>query len=227
MAIRIGSEIPNFRADTNLGPIELHEYFGDSWGILFSHPDDFTPVCTTELGEAARLAPEFEKRNVKMIALSCNDVSSHNKWIEDIKAATGQDVTYPIIGDTERKVATKMGMLDNHNRNAAGLPLTVRSVFIVDPDKVVKLELAYPATTGRNFYEILRCIDSLQLTFDGSLATPVNWKRGDDCVISPKISTEDAKQKYEKMTEVTLPSEKPYLRFTPDPNSPPKKCVIS
>lgn len=210
MAIRLGDTAPDFEAPSTDGTIKFHEWLGDSWGVLFSHPKDFTPVCTTELGMAAKLKPEFDKRNVKVIGLSVDTVEDHNKWKGDIEETQGAGLNYPLLGDPERKVANAYDMIHPNADNT----LTVRSVFVIGPDKKVKLTLTYPASTGRNFDEILRVIDSLQLTANHKVATPVNWKDGDDCIVVPSISTEDAKAQFPKgVTEV-----KPYLRTTPQPN---------
>ena len=210
MAIRLGDTTPDFTAETTEGTIEFHKWLGDSWGILFSHPKDYTPVCTTELGRVANLKPEFEKRNVKMIAISVDDLESHKGWIGDINETQNCTMNYPIIADPDRKVAT---MYDMIHPNALD-NLTVRTVFIIDPDKKVKLQLTYPASTGRNFDEILRVVDSLQLTANYQVATPADWKRGDDCVVVPAIKTEDIPAKFPKgFKEV-----KPYLRMTPQPD---------
>src|SRR5215210_3022304 len=210
MAVRIGDEAPNFTAETTEGTINFHEYLGDSWGVLFSHPKDYTPVCTTELGEAARLKPEFDKRNVKIIGLSVDPADSHSKWAEDIAETQGTALNFPVIADADRKVSNLYDMI---HPNASDT-FTVRSVYVVGPDKKVKLMITYPASTGRNFDEILRVIDSLQLTANYSVATPANWKYGDDCIIVPSLSNEDAKEKFPGgWNEV-----KPYLRITPQPN---------
>jgi thioredoxin-dependent peroxiredoxin len=210
MTIRLGDTVPDFTQESSEGTIKFHEWMGDRWVVLFSHPKDYTPVCTTELGEVARLKPEFEKRGVKVIALSVDNAESHKGWISDIEETQSCSVNYPILADGDRKVSDLYGMIHPNANNT----LTVRSVFIIDPAKKLRLELTYPASTGRNFIEILRVIDSLQLTDNYSVATPVNWKDGDDCVVVPSISTEDAKVKFPKgVTEV-----KPYLRMTPQPN---------
>jgi thioredoxin-dependent peroxiredoxin len=210
MTIRLGDEAPNFTADTTEGTIDFHEYLGDGWGVLFSHPKDFTPVCTTELGRVAQLKPEFDKRNTKVIAVSVDDVDSHGRWAGDIKDVTGADLNFPVIGDPDRKVSDLYGMI-HPNANDT---LTVRSVFVVGPDKKVKLMITYPASTGRNFDEILRVIDSLQLTADYKVATPADWKDGEDVIIVPAVSDEDAKAQFPKGFE----AKKPYLRVTPQPN---------
>tara|TARA_R110002051_G_scaffold56554_4_gene105265 strand:- start:103 stop:741 length:639 start_codon:yes stop_codon:yes gene_type:complete len=207
--IRLGDKAPDFTADSSLGTINLYDYLGDSWGILFSHPADFTPVCTTELGTAAKFKGEFDKRNVKMLALSVDGAASHAEWIKDINEVQNTTVNFPIIADEDKKVSNLYDMIHPNADNN----LTVRSVFIIAPDKSVKLTLTYPASTGRNFYELLRVVDSLQLTAYHKVATPANWEQGKDVVVSPAISTADAKEMFSKgVTEV-----KPYLRMTPDP----------
>lgn len=209
--IRLGDKAPNFTADSSMGTINLYDYLGDSWGILFSHPADFTPVCTTELGTAAKFKDEFDKRNVKMLALSVDGAASHAEWIKDINEVQNTTVNFPIIADEDKKVSDLYDMIHPNADNN----LTVRSVFIIAPDKTVKLTLTYPASTGRNFYELLRVIDSLQLTANHKVATPANWEHGKDVVVSPSITTEDAKHLFKKgVTEV-----KPYLRMTPDPTA--------
>ena len=210
MSLQLGQIVPDFEAQTTIGPIHFHKWLGDSWGVLFSHPKDYTPVCTTELGEVSRLRPEWEKRNVKTIALSVDSAESHKGWIGDINDTQQTSVDYPILADADKKVSDLYGMIHPNALNN----LTVRSVFIIDPNKKLRLQITYPASTGRNFQEILRVIDSLQLTDYHSVATPVNWKDGEDCVVVPSISTEDARAKFPKgVTEV-----RPYLRFTPQPN---------
>ncbi|WP_425236259.1 peroxiredoxin [Ulvibacterium sp.] len=209
--IRLGDTAPDFTADTSQGTINFYDYLGDSWGILFSHPADFTPVCTTELGTAAKFKDEFDKRNVKMIALSVDGAESHAEWIKDINEVEKTTVNFPIIADEDRKVATLYDMIHPN----ADDKLTVRSVFIIAPDKAVKLILTYPASTGRNFYELLRVVDSLQLTAYHKVATPANWEHGQDVVVSPAIPTEQAKEMFAKGVEEV----KPYLRMTPDPTA--------
>ena len=210
MQLRLGDIVPNFTQATTHGESDFFEWAGDSWVVLFSHPKDFTPVCTTELGEVAKLKPEFDKRNVKAIALSVDDVDSHNGWVGDILETQGTALNYPIIADPDKKVSDLYDMI-HPNANAM---VTVRSVFIIDPNKKLRLTITYPPSTGRNFDEILRVIDSLQLTDNYSVATPANWVDGGDCVVVPTISTEDAKVKFPKgITEL-----KPYLRMTPQPN---------
>uniref|UniRef100_A0A8C9L8C1 Peroxiredoxin-6 n=13 Tax=Neognathae TaxID=8825 RepID=A0A8C9L8C1_PAVCR len=218
----LGDEAPNFEADTTQGPIRFHDFLGDSWGILFSHPRDFTPVCTTELGRAAKLAPEFSKRNVKMIALSIDSVPDHLAWSKDINAYNGdqpvEKLPFPIIADKNRELAVKLGMLDPDERDKDGMPLTARVVFIFGPDKKLKLSILYPATTGRNFDEILRVVDSLQLTAYKKVATPVDWKCGDSVMVVPTLPDEEAKKLFPKgVFTKDLPSGKKYLRYTPQP----------
>ena len=210
MAIRLGDVAPDFSAETTEGHINFHEWLGDSWGILFSHPKDFTPVCTTELGGFAARKADFDARNTKIIGVSVDDVASHEKWMGDIAETQGTALNFPIIGDEERKVA---GLYDMIHPNASDT-LTVRSVFIIGPDKKVKLTLTYPASTGRNIDEILRVLDSLQLTAKYSVATPVNWKDGDDVIIANSVSDEEAATKFPKGFKKL----KDYLRLTPQPN---------
>jgi thioredoxin-dependent peroxiredoxin len=210
MQLRLGDTVPNFTQASTHGDIDLFQWAGDSWVILFSHPADFTPVCTTELGEVAKLKPEFDKRNVKAIALSVDDVASHNGWVGDIEETQGTKLNYPILADPDKKVSDLYDMI-HPNANAK---LTVRSVFIIDNNRKLRTVFTYPPSTGRNFAEIIRVIDSLQLTDNYSVATPANWTDGGDCVVVPSISTEEAKQKFPKgINEV-----KPYLRMTPQPN---------
>ena len=204
--------MPNHR-----GTIRFHDWLDNSWAILFSHPDDFTPVCTTELGEVARLAPEFEKRGVKVIGLSANDIASHEKWIQDINDIGKTDVQFPIIGDHDRKVATEYDMLDAldpTNVDAKGIPFTVRDVFVIDPKKVIRLKISYPASTGRHFTEILRVVDSLQLGDKHRITTPVNWQKGDKVIVHPSVQGEEAEKLFSGYETV-----RPYLRFTEDPSS--------
>ena len=210
MALRLGDVAPDFTAETTEGTINLYDYLGDSWGVLFSHPKDFTPVCTTELGAVAKLKPEFDKRNVKVLGLSVDALDNHKGWAADIEETQGAKLNFPVIADSDRKVSDLYDMI-HPNANDT---LTVRSVFIIGADKKVKLIITYPASTGRNFDEILRVIDSLQLTANYSVATPVNWKEGEDVIIVPAVSDEDAKAKFPKGWK-TL---KPYLRVTPQPN---------
>lgn len=211
MAIRLGDEAPNFQAETTEGNIDFYDWAGESWVILFSHPADFTPVCTTELGTVSRLQDEFKKRNVKTIALSVDPLDSHHEWVEDINETQNTTVSYPIIADEDQKVADLYDMIHPN----ADSTLTVRSVFIIDPDKKVRLTLTYPAATGRNFDEILRVIDGLQLTDGYKVATPANWKDGDDVVIVPSITDEDElNERFPKGFKVV----RPYLRLTPQPN---------
>jgi alkyl hydroperoxide reductase subunit AhpC len=209
MALQLGDTVPNFTQDSSEGEINFYDWAGDSWVVLFSHPADYTPVCTTELGEVAKLKPEFDQRNVKVIALSVDDAESHKGWIDDINDTQKTTVNYPILADADKKVSDLYDMI-HPNANAK---VTVRTVFVIDPSKKLRLTLTYPPSTGRNFVEILRVIDSLQLTDNYSVATPVNWKDGEDCVVVPSIPTEEAKQKFPKgVTEV-----RSYLRMTPDP----------
>jgi alkyl hydroperoxide reductase subunit AhpC len=210
MSLRLGDIAPNFTAETTQGTINFHEWLGDSWGMLFSHPADFTPVCTTELGKTALLKDDFAKRGVKVIAVSVDDLASHNKWVPDIEEVNGVKVNFPIIADGDRNVATLYDMIHPNASEKA----TVRSVFIIGPDKKIKLTLTYPASTGRNFTELLRVIDSLQLTSNYQVATPADWKEGEDTIIVPAVSTEDAISKFPKGVRIV----KPYLRYTPQPN---------
>ena len=209
MALQLGDTAPNFEADSTEGRIDFHAYLGSSWGILFSHPKDFTPVCTTELGAVAKLKGEFEKRNVKVIGLSVDAVSDHEKWAADIEETQGVALNFPLLGDPDRKVSDSYGMI-HPNANDT---LTVRSVFVIGPDKKIKLSITYPASTGRNFDEILRVVDSLQLTAEHQVATPVNWKHGEDVIIVPALSDEDASKKFPGGWK-TL---KPYLRVVAQP----------
>ncbi|KAI6152004.1 thioredoxin-like protein [Pisolithus tinctorius] len=218
-SLRLGSIAPDFEAETTAGPIKFHEFIGDSWVILFSHPGDFTPVCTTELGEVARRADDFAKRNVKVIGISANNLQDHNSWIQDINEYGAKfgptDVQFPIIADEDRRISTLYDMLDEQdatNRDAKGLPFTIRTVFVIDPKKVIRLTISYPASTGRNFDEVLRVVDSLQLGDKYRITTPVNWKKGDDVIVHPAVSTEQAKVLFPQVTV-----HKPYLRTTPFP----------
>ena len=210
MGLRLGDIAPNFKANTSKGEIDFYEYLGDSWGVLFSHPADYTPVCTTELGKTAALKDEFAKRNVKVLALSVDTVESHAGWINDINETQGVEVNFPIIGDSDRKISEAYDMIHPN----ASVNATVRSLFIIAPDKTIKLIITYPASTGRNFQEILRVIDSLQLTAYYSVATPADWKDGEDVVVIPAIKTEDIPAKFPKGYTAI----KPYLRMTPQPN---------
>lgn len=210
MALRLGDTAPNFTAKTSIGEIDFHQFLGDSWGILFSHPADFTSVCTTELGQTAKLTNEFIARNTKVLALSVDGVDSHHEWIKDINETQDTQVNFPIIADEDRSIAELYDMIHPN----ASATLTVRSLFIIAPDKTIKLIITYPASTGRNFQEILRVLDSLQLTANYSVATPADWKHGEDVVVVPAIKTEDIPAKFPKgFREV-----KPYLRLTPQPN---------
>jgi alkyl hydroperoxide reductase subunit AhpC len=218
MSLRINSDAPNFTAETTQGTIDFHQWLGDSWGVLFSHPKDFTPVCTTELGYVGRLAPEFAKRNVKVIGLSVDPVKNHGEWAKDIEETQGAKVNFPMIGDPELKVAKLYDMLpedagDTSEGRTAANNATVRTVFVIGPDKKIKLMLIYPMSTGRNFDEILRVIDSMQLTAKHSVATPVNWKNGEDVIIVPSVSDEQAKEKFPGGWKTI----KPYLRVVPQP----------
>lgn len=220
MALQIGDTAPDFEIDTTDGPIKFHEWVGESWAVLFSHPKDFTPVCTTELGYMASLKPEFEKRGCKILGLSVDPVDDHKRWVKDIKTATGHAPNYPLIGDSELKVAKAYGMLpagagETSKGRTAGDNQTVRNVFVVGPDKKIKLILVYPMATGRNFDEILRVIDSLQLTAKHQVATPVNWKQGEDVIIVPTVSDEDAKKKFPDGWRAPTP----YMRFVPQPKA--------
>ena len=228
MALRLGDTAPNFKAETTQGPIDFHEWLGDSWGVLFSHPKDFTPVCTTELGYMASIKPEFDNRNVKIIGLSVDPVENHSRWSNDIQDATGHAPNYPVIGDTDLNVAKLYDMLpattggSSEGRTAAD-NMTVRNVFVIGPDKKIKLMIVYPMATGRNFDEILRVIDSIQLTANYSVATPVNWKAGDDVIIVPTLSDEAAKEKFPGGWKTI----KPYLRVVAQPNKQTKTAEQS
>lgn len=210
MSLRLGDKAPNFKAKTTEGEIDFYEYLGNSWGVLFSHPADFTPVCTTELGKTALLKEEFEKRNVKVLAVSVDPMDKHLSWVGDINETQNTTVNFPLIADEDRKVATLYDMIHPN----ASATATVRSLFVIGPDKLIKLIITYPASTGRNFYEVLRVIDSLQLTANYSVATPADWKAGEDVIVVPAVSTEDAIKKFPKGVKVV----KPYLRYTPQPN---------
>ncbi len=210
MSIKLGDTAPNFDAESSLGTINFYEYLGDSWGILFSHPADYTPVCTTELGKTSQLKPEFDKRNTKVLALSVDGIDNHKGWISDINETQNTEVEFPIIADEDKKVSE---LYDFIHPNASA-SLTVRSLLIIDPNKKVRLIITYPASTGRNFTEILRVLDSLQLVDNYGVATPVDWKDGDDVIIPPAVSQEDAEKKFTKGVTIV----KPYLRYTPQPN---------
>lgn len=210
MSLRLGDTAPNFKAQTTEGEIDFYEYLGDGWGVLFSHPADYTPVCTTELGKTALLKEEFAKRNVKVLAVSVDPLEKHHGWVKDINETQQCEVRFPIIADEERKVANLYDMIHPN----ASETFTVRSLFVIGPDKKVKLMITYPASTGRNFYEVLRVIDSLQLTAHHSVATPADWKHGEDVIVVPAVSTEDAVMKFPKGLKIV----KPYLRYTPQPN---------
>jgi alkyl hydroperoxide reductase subunit AhpC len=209
MSIRLGDEAPDFTAKTTIGDINFHEFLGDSWGILFSHPADYTPVCTTELGRTAQLKDEFAKRDVKVLALSVDPLDKHHGWVDDINETQQTKVEFPIIADEDRKVASLYDMIHPN----ASATATVRSLFVIGPDKKLKLSLTYPASTGRNFNEVLRVVDSLQLTAQHSVATPADWQHGEDVIVMPAVSTEDAAKKFPKGQKIV----KPYLRYTPQP----------
>jgi len=218
MVLQLGDTAPDFQAETTEGRIHFHDWLGDSWGVLFSHPKDFTPVCTTELGTMAGLKPEFDKRNTKIIGLSVDPVDSHQKWGDDIEKVTGNRVNYPMIGDTDLSISKAFGMLPaGAGETSEGrTPVdnqTVRNVFIIGPDKKIKLILVYPMSTGRNFHEILRILDSMQLTAQHQVATPANWNQGEDVIIAPAVSNEDAKQRYPEGWR----EETPYIRIVPQP----------
>ncbi len=210
MSLRLGDIAPNFKAKTTAGEIDFYEYLGNSWGVLFSHPADFTPVCTTELGKTAMLTEEFKKRNVNVLAVSVDPLDKHLGWVNDINETQNCRVDFPIIADDDRNVAILYDMIHPN----ASETFTVRSLFVIGPDKKIKLMITYPASTGRNFYEVLRVIDSLQLTANYSVATPADWKSGEDVIVVPAVSTEDAVKKFPKGVKVV----KPYLRYTPQPN---------
>ena len=216
--VDLGSTIPDVRGNSTHGEISLHEYFGDSWGVLFSHPADYTPVCSTELVSVQEKMDEFTSRNVKVAAISCQDVESHHGWVTDMEEGLGHRVSYPIIADPTRDIAESLGMLDALNKDQQGLPLTVRSVFIVDPNKVVKIIIKYPASTGRNFTEIIRVIDSLQLASNHALATPANWEVGQEGMVMPSFTDEEAEERYGELRVVDVPSGKRYLRFANAPS---------
>ena len=210
MGLQLGDEAPDFTAETTEGTINFHEWLGNGWGVLFSHPKDFTPVCTTELGAVAKLKSEFDKRNAKVIAVSVDPIDSHRGWVPDINETQGTTVNFPIIADPDRQVADLYGMIHPNASDS----VTVRSVFIIGPDKKIKLTITYPQSTGRNFQEILRVLDSLQLTANYSVSTPADWKDGEDVIIAPAISDDDAKERFPK----GFTSLRPYLRLTPQPN---------
>ena len=219
MALRINDEAPDFTADTTQGTINFHEWIGDGWALLFSHPKDFTPVCTTELGAVAGLKPEFDKRNCKIIGISVDGVADHEKWSKDIEASQGNAVTYPLVGDPELKVVKAYDMLpaDAGDTSEGRTPMdnaTARSVFIIGPDKKIKATLTYPMSTGRNFHEILRLLDSCKLTAEKKVATPANWKQGEKVIIAPAVSNEEAEKVYPDGWETPLP----YIRVVPQPN---------
>jgi thioredoxin-dependent peroxiredoxin len=210
MAIRLGDIAPNFRAQTTVGPIDLYEYLGEGWGVLFSHPADYTPVCTTELGRTSHLMDEFARRNVKVLAVSVDPLEKHEGWVNDINETQNTTVQFPIIADPDREIATLYDMIHPN----ASETQTVRSLFVIGPDRKIKLTITYPASTGRNFYEVLRVIDSLQLTAKHSVATPADWKQGEDVIVTLAVSTEDAEKRFPKGLKIV----KPYLRYTPVPD---------
>ncbi|CAG7835823.1 unnamed protein product [Allacma fusca] len=217
MAIRLGDNFPNFKANTTIGEIDFHEWLGDSWGVLFSHPADFTPVCTTELGRAANYMPKFIERGVKIIALSVDNIDSHMAWVEDIKSycpeLRNKDFPYPIIADDKRELAILLGMLDPDEKDSEGMPLTCRALFIIGPDKKMKLSMLYPASTGRSFDEVIRVIDSLQLVTKRKVATPADWCPGKHCMVLPNLTPEQVKEEFpEEVTIVNMPSGKEYVR---------------
>ncbi len=219
MSVELGDEVPDFTAETTQGTINFHDWIGDGWAVLFSHPKDFTPVCTTELGSVAGLQPEFAKRNCKIVGLSVDSVVDHTEWCKDIEEVSGNAVGYPLIGDTDLTVAKLFGMLQadvtgSAGTRTAGDNATVRKLFIIGPDKKVKLTLTYPMTTGRNFHEVLRVLDSIQLTANHKVATPANWQQGEDVIIVPSVSNEEAEEKYPQGWS----SPKPYLRIVSPPN---------
>ena len=211
MSLRLGDIAPNFQAKTTAGDLDFYEYLGNSWGVLFSHPADYTPVCTTELGKTAHLQDEFTKRSVKVLAVSVDPLDEHHGWIKDINETQNVSVDFPIIADEDRQVANLYGMIHPN----ASETFTVRSLFVIGPDKKIKLTITYPASTGRNFVEVLRVIDSLQLTAKHSVATPADWKHGEDVIVVPAVSTDDAIKKFPKGVKIV----KPYLRYTPQPDS--------
>jgi len=219
MSVKLGEVVPNFSADSTQGSFNFHTWLEGSWGILFSHPADYTPVCTTELGRVQALSQEFKKRGVKLAALSCDSTESHNGWIKDILAYNNlTEFSYPIIADPNRDIATLYGMLDPDEKDGAGIPLTCRAVFIVGPDKRLKLSILYPATTGRNFDEIIRVIDSLQLTATKKVATPVDWKNGGSCMVVPSVKSNEIGSLFPKGVKIhQVPSGKEYLRTTAQP----------
>jgi alkyl hydroperoxide reductase subunit AhpC len=211
MSLRLGDKAPNFKAKTSIGEIDFYEYLGNSWGILFSHPGDYTPVCTTELGRTAALKSEFDRRDVKVLALSVDPVDKHLDWLKDIEETQQANVSFPMIADEDRKVSTLYEFIHPNASTTA----TVRSLVVIDPDKSVKLIITYPASTGRNFLEVLRVVDSLQLTANHRVATPADWNQGDDVIVLPSVSTKDAQELFPKGVKMI----KPYLRYTPQPNS--------
>jgi alkyl hydroperoxide reductase subunit AhpC len=217
MVLRLGSEAPNFTAQTTAGEINFHKWLGSSWAILFSHPADFTPVCTTELGEVARRRADYDSRGVKVIGLSANSLADHQKWVQDVNEVNDVKLDFPIIADADRKISTLYDMLDHQdatNVDQKGIPFTVRSVFIIDPKRIIRLIITYPASTGRNFDEIIRVIDSLQLGDKYRITTPANWKKGGDVIVHPGVNNDEAKKLFGEFRQV-----KPYLRFTKQPTT--------
>ena len=222
-SLRLGSIAPNFKAETTAGPIDFHEFIGDKWVVLFSHPEDYTPVCTTELGAFAKLEPEFTRRGVKLIGLSANTIESHGGWIKDINEISGSDLKFPIIGDKQRQVALAYDMLDHQdatNVDSKGIAFTIRSVFIIDPKKTIRTILSYPASTGRNTAEVLRIVDSLQTGDKHKVTTPINWVPGDDVIVHPSVSNDKAKELFPQFKAI-----KPYLRVTPLPKEQTSAAV--
>jgi len=221
----LGAQFPDFSAMSTMGPISFHKWLNNSWAILFTHPGDFTPVCTTELAKVLELDQEFKKRNVKLIALSCDSVESHERWMQDIEAYNerisgqfGKPVSFPIIADPERDIVTRFGMLDPDMTDVEGNLLPARTLFIIDPDKKLRLAIIYPATTGRNFDEVLRVLDSLQVTSARQVATPAHWQSGEACMLFPSMSSKEARVQFKDVEKIDLPSGKSYLRLTPQPS---------
>jgi 1-Cys peroxiredoxin 6 len=220
MALKLGDTMPNFRFESNKGNMTFHQFIEGSWAMLMSHPADFTPVCTTELGAVGRIAEEFKARGVKVVGLSCDQTTCHDPWNEDIRASQGYGFEFPIISDPTREISEMLGMLDPEAKSDTGAPLPCRATFIIGPDKKLKCSILYPASTGRNFDEVIRVIDSLQVTANSACATPVNWKKGDDCIIVPALSTAEARELFPKGVRVVqVPSGREYLRYTPDPTA--------
>ncbi|KAH7301673.1 hypothetical protein KP509_23G037600 [Ceratopteris richardii] len=215
--LTVGDSIPNVEADSTIGHLKLHDYLGNDWGIIFSHPADFTPVCTTELGSIAKYLPEFEKRKVKLVGISNDSVDDHKAWIKDIEAFTpGVSISYPILGDPKGEITRNLNMLDPNEKDKTGKPLPSRALHFIGPDKTIKASIVYPGSTGRNFDEVIRCLDSLLLASQKKIATPANWKPGEPVLISPSVSDEDASKMFKSYDKVDLPSGKGYVRFTTD-----------